>query len=80
MRRYQILFEDKLHSVRQRLQQAKGADPRRSPAILDVAHNLALQPHRIRHRREQHEECDHDLNDGNENKFTKAQGGSFLTL
>ena len=68
MRRYQVLFEDKLHSVRQRLQQAKRADPRGSPAILNVAHNLALQPHRVRDRRKQHAECDHDLNDGNENE------------
>ena len=69
MRWEQIFFEDKLHSVCQRLQQAKRADPRGSPAILNMADNLALQPDRVRDGREQDAECDYDLNDGNENEY-----------
>ncbi len=77
MRRSQIFFKDKFHSIRQRLQQAERADAGWSPAILDVADDLAFQPHGIRHRREQHNECDHDLDHRNENEFAKTQRGIF---
>ena len=40
-----------------------GPDTRGSPAVLHVADNFALQPDRVGDRREQHEECERDLDD-----------------
>src|SRR6185369_4030382 len=57
----QVFFEDELQPVRERLQKSEGADTRGSPAILHAAHNLTLQPHRIRHSRQQHEDRNQDL-------------------
>ena len=44
---HHIFFQEELDAIGQWLQQAEGADARRSPAILDASDNLALQKHGI---------------------------------
>ena len=41
--------------------QAEWSDTRGTPAVLHVANDFALQPDGVGHRREQHKECDHSL-------------------
>ena len=74
VRRRQVFFEDELDAVGQRLQQAERAHARGSPAVLDVAHHFALQPDGVGHRREQHEDREHDLDDGDEDEGLMFNG------
>ena len=73
VRRRQIFFEKKFDSVGQRLQQPERPHPRGSPAVLHVAHDLALQPNRIGHRRQQHEKCQHSLDYGNDDEVSMVK-------
>ena len=43
----QILFEERLGAIDERLQEAEGADAAGSPAVLDAAHQLALEEHGV---------------------------------
>src|SRR5258708_37322110 len=62
-----VFLEDELDSVSQRLQQAKRAHAGRSPAVLDAADDLALQPGGISHTGKQDEDHKRDLdNSGDE--------------
>ena len=80
MRRRQVFFEKKLHAIRQRLQQSERADARGSPAVLHVPDNFALQPDGIGHRRQQHEQRQHDLNERNDNEVADAQCSEYFFL
>ena len=60
----QVFFEQKLNTVCGRLQQAKWADPRRSPAILHVADDLALEPDGVGDGSQQDEQRDPGLDHG----------------
>jgi hypothetical protein len=73
VRRRQIFLEQKFRAIRQGLQQAKWTHPRGTPTVLHVAHNLALQPHGVRHRRQQHNECQHSLDYRNDNEGSDVQ-------
>ena len=56
--RPQLLLEQQLDDVGERLQRALGADAVRADAVLDVGADLALQPHHERGR--QHEQVEDD--------------------
>ena len=57
-----------LDAVGQRLQKTEGPDARWSPAILHAAEHLALQQHRIGHRRQRDHEDHDDLEDAEQQK------------
>ena len=63
VRRSDVFFKNEFDAIGQRLQQPKGADPRGSPAVLNMTHNFALQPYGVSDRGEQHEKCDRSLDD-----------------
>ena len=68
VRRRQVFLEEELHAVGQRLQQPERADARGSPAVLDAADNLALQPDGVGHGGQQHDQRDHDLDQRDEDE------------
>ena len=45
--RNQVFFEEGLGAIDKRLQEAEGADAAGSPAVLDAAHQLALEQNRV---------------------------------
>ena len=59
--RPQLLLEKELQDVGERLQEAGGADERRSEALLQSRRDLALGPHHARRGQEQPvEDRDHE--------------------
>jgi hypothetical protein len=58
--RPQLLLEDQLDDVGERLEDAFEADAVRAVAVLDVGADLALEPHHERRRQHEHVEDDED--------------------
>ena len=73
MRLGQLLFQDELDTVGERLQQAEGTNSRGAPAVLYVRRNLALQPDAVGHRRQQNTNHGKRLDDRNDNERRYAQ-------
>jgi hypothetical protein len=68
----QIFFKDELDSIREGLKQPERAYSRWSPPVLHVTHNFPLKPYRVGDRRQQHEDRDHDLDHGRNQKCLDA--------
>ena len=66
-------LKKKFQAVGERLQQAERADAGGSPAILHVAHDFALQPNRVGHRREQNQQHDRRFDDRRQDVKTDWQ-------
>src|ERR1700722_18869204 len=60
-RRRHILFEQKFHAVSQRLQQSVRAHIVRAPARLNVRHDFAFKPSKVRQRRQCQKKQNDDL-------------------
>src|SRR5215470_9715923 len=70
--RSQVFLEQELDPIGGGLQQPEWADSGRTPAVLHVPDHFALEPHRVSHRRKQHEQDDGDLDDRNNNEESDA--------
>ena len=63
---HQVLFEEELRPVGERLQQPEGSGAVRADAVLHVGDDLALEPDHQHHRDEQDAEGDEHLHDDDE--------------
>src|ERR1700682_2232019 len=75
VRRREVFLEQELDPISQRLQQTERAHSGGSPPVLHVADNFALQPDGVSHCRQQHEECQHSLDERNDD-----EGGDIQPL
>ncbi len=65
----QIFFEERFCAVDERLQQAEGADAAGAPAVLDAAHQLALEEHGVGDAHEHHHRDHGDFERGSRERM-----------
>src|ERR1044071_4458581 len=80
MRRRQIFFEKKFHSIRRRLQKSEWPYSCGSPSVLHASHHLALQPNAVGDRGQHHKQRQGGLNQRRDDVYPYAQGTIFLCV